>query len=176
MITRKPCLSSRRALLLLWLEAQTAIPSHCKHYPSPGFFSVRPPAVIAKAPKLPSCKQATGTTSEGPPVSQYRTHPPQSPHEPHNHPQCLSSARSSPSKLVSSRRKPRARESAGGDEAVRGMDMIIARDTTLTSIRNYSPAHVAVLLRRYDILGPDYARWMRARASAWRPYTWRKES
>ena len=56
------------------------------------------------------CKPATGTTSEGPRDYRRITHLTSTPSTdiPH-HSQCLSSARSSPSKLVSSRKRPRER-------------------------------------------------------------------
>lgn len=57
------------------------------------------------------CKPATGTTSEGPQDSRRITHLTSNPSTdiPH-HSQCLSSARSSPSKLVSNRKRPRERK------------------------------------------------------------------
>jgi hypothetical protein len=85
-----------------------------------------PRPVIAKTPKLPSCKPATGTNDEQNDRSNHRPIPSTSNHHytPHNHPKCLdSSARSSPFPSVSSPKRAREREQKrrqGGRKAQEG--------------------------------------------------------
>lgn len=106
------------------------------------------------------CKPATGTTSEGPRDYRRITHLTSTPSTdiPH-HSQCLSSARSSPSKLVSNRKRPRKRKGGrsrrrsdnGSAQAGKGRDRW--KRPGADDFSQYSPAHVAVLHRRYDTLG-----------------------
>jgi hypothetical protein len=78
------------------------------------------PTTYRQEPEAAICKPATGTTSEGPP--DYCPIPSHlNPVHQHHQitSQCLSSARSSPSKLVSSWKRPRERKGGGGRDGAR---------------------------------------------------------
>jgi hypothetical protein len=126
-----------------------------------------PRPVIAKTPKLPSCKPATGTTSRRTARTTALPYTSNHPYTPRNRPRCLdSSARSSPFPSVSSQQRARKQKRSQGGiaGAERKKGDVQWKRRGADDDFNCSSAHVAVLHRRYDTLRSDQPTWMRARA------------
>ena len=124
------------------------------------------PTVIAKTRPGCSCKPATGTTSEGPPAL-----PPYTIHlyPPTNTSKSLTMSllgKKFPVKVGESPKHARASKEEGGGAQAELEGTCNGRNRALTSLRNNSSAHVAVLHCRYDTLRPGCSDWMRKRDRA----------